>query len=238
METYNLNPESIRNLFNSIAPTYDMLNHVLSFGSDIYWRKMAAHELLGLDGWILDIATGTADLAIEIIHQDTHRKKVLGIDFSRHMIKRAYKKLQKKGLSNSISLSLGDALALPFREDTFSATIIAFGLRNIFDKDLAISEMKRVTRKEGKVVILEFTLPSNGLMKKIYPIYFKMILPFIGGLISGDRGAYSYLPQSVIQFQNAEDYGRIMERHGLEILNIKKLTSGIASIIVGIKKYR
>lgn len=215
-----------------------MLNHILSFGSDIYWRKKAAHELLGLDGWILDIATGTGDLAIEITKKDNCTRKVLGMDFSKNMIKRAYQKLEKKGLSNSISLSIGDALFLPFREETFSATIIAFGLRNIFNKDLAISEIKRVTKKGGKVVILEFTLPSNILMKKIYPIYFKRILPIIGGLISGDRGAYSYLPRSVIQFKNIEDYGSIMERYGLEILSIKKLTFGLASIITGIKKYR
>jgi demethylmenaquinone methyltransferase/2-methoxy-6-polyprenyl-1,4-benzoquinol methylase len=236
MKTYNPDPESIQNLFNNIAPTYDMLNHILSFGSDILWRKKAAHELRGVSGWILDIATGTGDLAIEIIHQDTNKRKVLGLDFSRHMIGKAHKKLQRKGLSNYITLSLGDAIALPFREDTFSATIIAFGLRNIIQKDIAISEMKRVTKNGGKVVILEFTLPSKGLMNKLYPIYFKRILPWIGGIISGDREAYSYLPQSIIQFQNAEDYEGLLERYGLEVLSVRKLTWGIASIIVGMKK--
>src|SRR5512139_3768490 len=116
MKTYFLHPESIRNLFDNIAPTYDLLNHLLSLRRDHYWRKMAVRELRELEGWILDIATGTGDVAIEIIHQNGHHRKVFGLDFSKPMIKRAQQKVLEKGLSKTIALSLGDALSLPFRD--------------------------------------------------------------------------------------------------------------------------
>lgn len=236
MNTYHLHPESIRNLFDNIAPTYDLLNHLLSLGRDFYWRKMAVQELKGLEGWILDIATGTGDVAIEMIRRNHHQRKVFGLDFSEPMIKGAYRKVLKKGLSQTIALSLGDALSLPFRENTFSGVMIAFGLRNILKKEQALSEMIRVIKEDGKVVILEFTLPQKGPMRKVYPIYFKRILPLVGGFISGNRGAYSYLPESVHHVQYAEEYEEMMRRSGLKNVTSRRLTCGIASIMVGIKK--
>ncbi len=238
MTTYFLHPESIRNLFNNIASTYDFLNHFLSFGRDYYWRKKAVQGLEGLEGWILDIATGTGDVAIEIIHQNDHHRKVFGLDFSHPMIKKAQRKVLNKGLSQTITLSLGDALSLPFRDNTFRAAMIAFGLRNIVKKEQALSEMVRVIQKGGKVIILEFTFPQKGLMRRLYPIYFQRILPWVGGFISGDRGAYAYLPESVLQFASAENYEKMMKRGGLENVTSKSLTGGVASIISGIKKCR
>jgi len=236
MKTYFLHPDSIRNLFGNIAPTYDLLNHLLSLGRDFYWRKMAVRELEMLEGWILDIATGTGDVAIEIIHQNNHHKKVFGLDFSAPMIKRAQRKVLVKGLSQTIVLSLGDALSLPFRDNTFSASMIAFGLRNIVKKDQALSEMVRVIKKGGKVIILEFTFPQKGLMRRLYPIYFQRVLPRVGGFISGDRGAYAYLPESVFHFASAENYEEIMKKVGLENVGSRSLTGGVASVISGIKK--
>ncbi len=235
MKTYRLHPDSIRNLFDNIAPTYDFLNHLLSLGRDLYWRRMAVQELKGLRGWILDIATGTGDVAMEIIHQNDHRRKVFGLDFSKPMINRAQRKVLEKGLSQTIALSLGDALSLPFRDNTFSASMIAFGLRNIVKKEQALSEMVRVIKKGGKVIILEFTLPQNGLMRRLFPIYFQRILPWMGGLISGDRGAYAYLPESVFHFASSENYEEIMRKVGLENVGSRSLTGGVASIISGTK---
>jgi demethylmenaquinone methyltransferase/2-methoxy-6-polyprenyl-1,4-benzoquinol methylase len=235
MTTYFLHPESIRNLFNNIAPTYDFLNHFLSLGRDCYWRKKAVQGLEGLEGWILDIATGTGDVAIEIIHQNDHHRKVFGLDFSHPMIKKAHRKILDKGLSQTITLSLGDALSLPFRDNTFRAAMIAFGLRNIMKKEQALSEMVRVIQKGGKVIILEFTFPQKGLMKRLYPIYFQRILPWVGGFISGDQGAYAYLPESVLHFASAENYEEIMTRAGLENVGSQSLTGGVASVISGIK---
>jgi demethylmenaquinone methyltransferase/2-methoxy-6-polyprenyl-1,4-benzoquinol methylase len=237
MKTYSLHPKSIRNLFDNIAPTYDLLNHLLSLGRDLYWRKMAVRELKGFEGWILDVATGTGDGAMEIIHQNGHNRKVFGLDFSELMIKEAYRKLLRQDLSKTIVFTLGDALSLPFRENAFSASMMAFGLRNILEKDQALAEMVRVVKRGGKVVILEFTLPQKGLMERLYPIYFKRVLPWVGGFVSGDRGAYSYLPESVLHLPNAEDYEEVMLRSGLENVTSRRLTCGIASLMVGVKRH-
>jgi demethylmenaquinone methyltransferase/2-methoxy-6-polyprenyl-1,4-benzoquinol methylase len=236
MKTYAFHPESIRNLFNNIAPTYDFLNHLLSLRRDFYWRKKAVQELKGLGGWILDIATGTGDVAMEIIHQNGDHSKVFGLDFSESMIKRARRKVSGKGLSQTIALSLGDALSLPFRNDTFNASIVAFGLRNIVKKKQALSEMVRVIKKGGKVIILEFTFPQGGLMKRLYPTYFQRVLPRVGGFVSGDQGAYAYLPESVFHFPSVENYEEIMRKVGLENVSSQSLTGGVASVISGIKK--
>jgi demethylmenaquinone methyltransferase/2-methoxy-6-polyprenyl-1,4-benzoquinol methylase len=236
MRTYFLHPESIRNLFNNIAPTYDLLNHLLSLGRDFYWRKKAVQELKGIEGWILDMATGTGDVAIEIIHQNGDHGKVFGLDFSEPMINRARRKVLGKGLSQTIALSLGDALSLPFRDNTFNASIVAFGLRNIVEKEQALFEMVRVIKKGGKVIILEFTFPQKGLMRRIYPIYFQKILPRVGGFVSGDQGAYAYLPESVSHFASAENYEEIMRKVGLENVSSQSLTGGVASVISGTKK--
>jgi demethylmenaquinone methyltransferase/2-methoxy-6-polyprenyl-1,4-benzoquinol methylase len=236
MKTYSPHPDSIRNLFDNIATTYDLLNHLLSLGRDLYWRKMAAQELKGLEGWILDIATGTGDVAIEIIRQNNQHRKVYGLDFSEPMIKRAQQKVFKKGLSKTIAFSLGNALSLPFGDNTFSASMIAFGLRNIVKKRQALSEMVRVVKGGGKVIILEFTFPEKGWMRRLFPIYFQRILPWLGGFISGDQGAYAYLPESVLHFASVENYEEIMGEVGLENVDSQSLTGGIACIISGMKK--
>jgi len=236
MKTYSFHPESIRNLFNNIAPTYDFLNHLLSLRRDVYWRKMAVREFKGSNGWMLDIATGTGDVAIEMIGQENHERKVFGFDFSGPMLRRAREKLSKKGVHRKVALGLGDALSLPFRKNTFNGVMIAFGLRNIMEKEQALSEMVRVVKPGGKVVVLEFTFPQKGLMRRLYPIYFKKILPWIGGWISGDRGAYAYLPESVIHFRHAQEYEELMRKSGLENVLSRPLTGGVASIISGIKK--
>lgn len=236
MNTYRLHPESIRRLFNNIAPTYDLANHLLSLGTDFYWRRKAVQEIKGLNGWILDIATGTGDVAIKMIRQNGRYRKVFGIDFSEPMIRKAKQKVLRDGLSQKISLSLGDALFLPFRGNTFSASTIAFGLRNIPNKEQAVLEMVRVIKKGGKVIILEFTFPNKGLMRTIYPFYFQRVLPRIGGFISGDREAYTYLPESVFHFASAENYMEIMKKVGLQNVRSRALTGGVACLISGTKK--
>ena len=202
----------------------------------MYWRTRAVRELNGVDGWILDIATGTGDVAIEIIRQGKGKRRVLGLDFSEPMLRKACEKLLKKRLLSAIDVSLGDALFLPFQDNTFNASVIAFGLRNILKKEEALAEMTRVTKKGGKVIVLEFTFPERGPMRRLYPSYFMKILPWVGGLISGDKGAYAYLPQSVFHFQSPEKYRELMKGVGLDNVTSTGLTFGIASIITGIKK--
>ncbi len=235
MKTYQFRPESIRSLFNHIAPSYDFLNHLLSLRQDIYWRKRAVQELKGFKGWILDIATGTGDGAIELIKQDGPLRKVFGIDFSEPMIRRAQKKMTQKDLFKNIFLGLGDALALPFKEGIFSAAFIAFGLRNIMRKEEALSEMVRVLKRGGKVVVLEFTFPQKGAMSWFFSFYIKKILPRIGGLLSRNKGAYAYLPESILRFQKIEDYKNLMIGAGLVEISVFPLTGGIVAILSGIK---
>lgn len=237
MKTYSPHPDSIRSLFDNIAPTYDLLNHLLSMGRDLYWRKKAVQELIGFEGKILDLATGTGDIAIQIICQNGPYQKVYGLDFSKSMMKRAKKKILERGLDNAIQFIYGDGLFLPFKGSTFSALIIAFGLRNIVEKEKALSEMVRVVKPGGKLVVLEFTLPGKGWMKRCFPIYFQRILPWLGGIISGDLGAYAYLPKSVSYFPSVKKYEELMRGAGLEAVRSQSLTGGIASVISGIKKW-
>jgi demethylmenaquinone methyltransferase/2-methoxy-6-polyprenyl-1,4-benzoquinol methylase len=235
MEKYCLHPKSIQRLFDSVAPRYDFLNHLLSMRRDICWRRVAVQELRGLNGWILDNATGTGDVAFELLRHGDSGRRIAGLDFSEPMIRIAHRKVLSQHREGEVFLSLGDALSLPFPDNTFSASMTAFGLRNIPEKEKALSEMVRVTRHGGKVVLLEFTLPRHGWMRWIYPFYFTRILPWVGGLISGDRAAYRYLPESVLWFQTSEDYARLMRQCGLEQLQCRSLTSGIASLFVGTK---
>jgi demethylmenaquinone methyltransferase/2-methoxy-6-polyprenyl-1,4-benzoquinol methylase len=238
MKTYSLHPDSIRQLFNAIAPRYDFLNHLLSLRRDIAWRRSAVRALRGIEGRFLDIATGTGDVAIEIVRQGNGRRSIWGIDFSWPMLKKAQDKLLRHGLGGAIALAQADALTLPFRDSTFAATIMAFGLRNIPEKERALLEMIRVTSEGGRIVILEFTFPKAGLFRALYPIYFMKVLPWVGGIISGDRGAYGYLPQSVLHFPSATDYLSLMRKAGLTDLRSWTLTFGIAHLLVGTKKNR
>lgn len=235
MKIYQSHPESIRSLFDHIAPKYDLLNHLLSLKRDVYWRKKAVQELKGYEGWILDLATGTGDGAIEIVRQNGHIRQVFGIDFSEPMIRRAQKKMAERDLLQSIFLGLGDALALPFKAGIFSASFIAFGLRNIVKKEEALSEMVRVVKRGGKVVVLEFTFPQKGAVGWFLSFYINKILPWIGGLLSGNLAAYQYLPESILRFPKIEDYKNLMIRAGLVKISSIPLSGGTVAILSGIK---
>ena len=152
------------------------------------------------------------------------------------MLRRAYRKISSKGFLSKILLGHGDALFLPFKENVFSASVVAFGLRNILHKEQALEEMIRVVKEGGKVMVLEFTLPTKGMIKLLYLFYFQRILPWLGGLISGDREAYAYLPKSVSHFPDVEDYERMLKKSGLGEVVTRKLTFGVVSLISGTKK--
>lgn len=236
MHKYSSHPDSVKKLFDTIAPHYDSLNHLLSIFIDIYWRKAAVRKLRGIKGLILDIATGTGDIVIEILNHNKFKSKVVGIDFSPSMIKNAKKKMMKRGLLENAHLIIGDALYLPFQDNTFEAAIISFGLRNILDKKRALSEMIRVIKNGGKLIVLELTLPNRWFLRKIYPFYFKKILPHLGGSISGDKPAYEYLLESIYQFKDSNHYEKLMKESGLKEIFVYHLNFGLAFIATGIKK--
>lgn len=226
----------IQAMFSSIAPRYDLLNRLLSFGRDRYWRRFAVNQLPVLKAaMFLDVATGTGDVAIEIAKQHIPDTKIIGIDFSDQMLELGRKKIIKMGYQEQIDLHFGDVTSLPFKDKTFDATIIAFGIRNVVDYRRGIYEMMRVVKDGGKVVILEFTNSQNRFLKWPYYIYFTKVLPIIGEIISGRKGAYKYLPNSVLDFPDSEELKKTMEETGLQEVKYYNLTFGITTVHVGIK---
>jgi len=226
----------IQAMFSSIAPRYDLLNRLLSFGRDRYWRRFAVKQLPKKDaGIFLDIATGTGDIAIEIVKQHTRNVRVIGIDFSEQMLEFGRRKILKKGYQEQIELRLGDVASLPFEDKIFDSAIIAFGIRNVEDYKHGLREITRVVKDGGKVVILEFTPSQNQLLKWPYHIYFTKILPFIGKIISKAKDAYKYLPESVLEFPGPEELKKIMEETGLQEVKYYNLSFGITAVHVGTK---
>lgn len=226
--------EQVADMFNNISKKYDLLNHVLSMGIDITWRKKAI-SLLKKDQpkLILDIATGTGDFAIEALALNPD--KVVGVDISEGMLAEGRKKLAKKKLEDRIELQLGDSEKLLFEENKFDAVIVSFGVRNFENLEKGLSDMYRVLRPGGKTVIVEFSKPKKFPMKQAYNFYFKYILPKIGKVVSKDDDAYTYLPESVQAFPDGKDFLGILEQVGFKNTTCKPLTFGISSIYIGEK---
>lgn len=226
--------EQVAKMFNNISKRYDLLNHLLSLGIDITWRKKAIKKLTKHQPKIiLDVATGTGDFAIEALKLNP--EKVIGVDISEGMLEHGRKKLEKKGLSDRIELLYGDSENLPFDDNKFEAIIAAFGVRNFENLEAGLTEMHRVMKKGGKVVILEFSRPSKFPFKQLYNFYFKFILPLIGRIIAKDQSAYSYLPESVQHFPDGDNFLNILNKIGFTKTQCTPLTFGISSIYTGIK---
>jgi len=223
-------------MFDSIAWRYDFLNHLFSFHIDKIWRRKAVNELRGqsLDK-VLDVATGTADLALAI-QKRLHPGHITGIDISEGMLAIGRQKTEKKGLGQQITLQYGDSEAIPFDNHTFDAVTVAFGVRNFGNPEKGLCEMYRVLKPGGKVVILEFSIPENRIFRRIFHFYFFRILPFIGRMVTKDTHAYNYLPNSVQSFPCGTDFKDKMENCGFSEVKIKLLTFGVATIYTGRKR--
>lgn len=226
--------QQIEVMFNNIASHYDFLNHFLSLGIDVLWRKKAVSILKKENPKIiLDIATGTADFAIENLN--VNPDKVIGIDIAEEMLAKGRKKITDKNLSDKIEIMKADAENLPFSNNTFDAITVGYGVRNFENLENGLKEMLRVLKPNGVAVILEFSKPKTFLFKHIYNIYFLHILPFLGKLISNDKNAYSYLPESVKFFPDGPEFLEILKKTGFKELKCVVLTFGISSIYVGRK---
>lgn len=219
-------------MFDAIAARYDTLNRILSLGMDQGWRRKAVAALaLPTDARVLDLATGTGDLAIAIA--ETHRDAtVTGVDPSRNMLNEGERKVRELHLSKRIELLVGDAQALEFEDETFHGVTIAFGIRNVPDRLKALKEMKRVTRTGGRVVVLELSEPRAGVMGVLARTYVHAIVPRVGGLLSGTK-EYRYLQKSIAAFPPASEFARMMEEAGLTMLETCPLTFGVAHLYVG-----
>jgi demethylmenaquinone methyltransferase/2-methoxy-6-polyprenyl-1,4-benzoquinol methylase len=222
-------------MFDDIAGRYDFLNHLLSFGVDRIWRKKAIKAISEThkNSKIIDIACGTGDLSIAALKLDPEYVK--GIDISQKMIDLGREKIIKSGISDRIELIKGDSEKICFNDNSFDVAMTAFGVRNFSEPMKGLAEMKRVIRKGGLIMILEFSKPSGFLFRQIYSFYFLKILPYIGKLFSNNRQAYSYLPSSVMQFPDSQQFMDIMKRAGLSEIKQKKLSFGIATIYTGLK---
>lgn len=223
-------------MFDSIAPSYDFLNHFLSFGTDRIWRKKAIQIISESykNPRILDVAAGTADLSIAAIKLDPEH--ITGIDISVKMLEIGREKISRKRLDDRIELIQGDSEKIPFANDHFDVAMVAFGVRNFADPLKGLSEMTRVVRRGGMVMVLEFSKPVKSPVRQLYIFYFLNVLPNIGRLFSKNKKAYSYLPESVMQFPDNEQFIELMMKAGLSSVRQEKLTWGVASIYTGLKQ--
>jgi demethylmenaquinone methyltransferase/2-methoxy-6-polyprenyl-1,4-benzoquinol methylase len=218
-------------MFSSIAPRYDFLNRLLSLGRDQVWRRSAVSQIPLLEnGIILDIATGTGDIALALARIQPKSTRIIGLDFSSPMLKIAYQKITKEGLDKQIKIALADALFLPLGTETVNAAIIAFGLRNFVDPAQGLAEIYRVIRPGGHLVILEFSIPKNYLFQRLYHIYFLKILPRLGGMVSKNHKAYHYLPESVLAFPQGNSLKERLMKNGFQEVHYYPLTGGIAMV--------
>jgi demethylmenaquinone methyltransferase/2-methoxy-6-polyprenyl-1,4-benzoquinol methylase len=216
-------------MFSGIAKRYDLLNHLLSGNVDKRWRRIVAtrvRDKLSGSARVLDVACGTGDLALTLFENTGAR--VVGTDFCRPMLEIAANKTAQR-----VPLIEGDALALPFRDGSFEAATIAFGLRNLASVEGGLAELRRVLKPGGWVAVLEFSRPANAMLRPVFSLYFTKVLPLMGGLISGSRYAYSYLPASVQKFPDQEQLSLLMEQAGFDRVQFENLTGGIAALHMG-----
>lgn len=222
--------EQVEEMFDNIAPTYDKLNRVLSMRVDTLWRKnvikllkKAPHDS------ILDIATGTCDLPIAI-NKSLDCKQLVGLDLSEEMLAYGQKKLNDNNIADQVKLIKGDSENLPFDDNSFDAITCSFGVRNFENLLAGLSEMRRVVKENGQVIILEFSTPQNIIFRNLYYFYFFNVLPFVGNLFSGDKRAYSYLPESVKAFPSGNDFADKLKQAGFKTVLCKPQTIGICTI--------
>jgi demethylmenaquinone methyltransferase/2-methoxy-6-polyprenyl-1,4-benzoquinol methylase len=229
---------AIGSMFDDIAFRYDFLNHLLSFGIDRIWRRKAIAVISEThrNPRILDIATGTADLAIAAMKLDPLH--ITGIDISPKMIESGKEKIQKKGFTEKIDIIEGDSENIPFGDRTFDVAMVAFGVRNFSDRLKGLSEMNRILNEKGMIMVLEFSRPERFPFRQLYHFYFRIMLPVIGRLISGNRIAFSYLPDSVMEFPDNEKFMDLMRSAGFHRISHRKLTGGIACIYTGFKSMK
>ena len=224
--------EGIRRLFNSIASDYDRLNHILSLNIDKGWRRKAVKEIADKDSpvKVLDVACGTGDFTIEIAKKVSAGSEVIGVDISEGMMEIGKEKMLKAGVT--AEMTVADCESLPYDQNTFDRIAVGFGVRNFEHLDLGLREMCRVLKPDGKLVILELSLPSNRFVRGCYMLYFQKILPMVGGFLSGDRGAYEYLRTSVLRFPAPDKFIEMLKSAGFEQVEHRPLTFGICRMYV------
>jgi len=226
---------TVKEIFSTVTPTYDFLNHFLSLRQDIGWRRVAARRMRFFETYrLLDLAAGTGDLTIEAARKHP-TLQVVGVDFVRKMLDAGRAKIEKESISTRVRLLQGDALHLPFSDKSFDAASIAFGIRNIPDKIRALREMARVVVSGGQVIVLEMASPQRGFIRRIYHVYLRRILPRLAEAFSRNPAAYHYLADSIINFPSPKAFRNMMEEVGLARVEIHPLTFGTTYLFLGYK---
>jgi demethylmenaquinone methyltransferase/2-methoxy-6-polyprenyl-1,4-benzoquinol methylase len=229
-------PARIAGMFDAIAARYDLLNRVLSGGLDQRWRARAVRALcLAPADTLLDLCTGTADVAVAAATGPSPAGRVIGIDFSHEMLRLGLDKVRGRSLASRVTLARGDAMQLPLASGSVDAAVISFGIRNVQAPDVALRELARVTRPQGRLAILEFGLPRSRTFRALYLWYASRLLPAVGRLISRHASAYAYLPESVSRFPPPEAFGRTLQDNGFPHVEVIPLTLGIVYLYVARK---
>lgn len=227
--------EQVEQMFDSIAHSYDLLNHTLSWGIDKHWRKAAIEKLRPYaPQFILDVATGTGDFAI-LAAQELNPKQILGIDLSEGMMSIGHEKVKQVGLENIIHFQREDCLNLKLSNNSFDAVMVAYGIRNFADLDRGLQEMLRVLRPKGHLVIIELTSPIRFPMKQLFWLYSHVLMPTLGKIISRDSKAYSYLPATMEAFPQGEEMQRILQKNGFNNISFKRFTFGLSTLYCATK---
>ena len=221
-----------REMFAGIAPRYDLINRLMSWGQDNRWRRVAVGIACPGRGRVLDVATGTGDMALELARQTS---SVVGLDLCPEMLSRGQAKTEKKGLGSSVDFIVGDALTLPFSDNSFDCALNGFALRNVADIKLFLTELRRVVKPGGRVVCLELVRPASGIVGAFYRFYLNKIVPVLGSWLSSDGKAYRYLPDSVGCFLSIAEFQKIMEEVGFRQVVSRRLNLGTIAVHVGVK---
>lgn len=225
--------QQVEQMFDSIAPAYDFMNRAMTLGIDRLWRRKAVGMLRAdKPEMVLDVATGTGDLAI-LLARKLPQARITGVDLSSGMIKVGQEKIAAKGLSNRICLQVGDCLSLPFDDGTFDCVTVAYGVRNFSDLEAGYREMHRVMRPGGKLCVIELSTPRNRIVKPLYNLYTKHIIPLVGRMVSKDTRAYSYLPESIAAVPQRESMCELMRRAGFKEAHFRSMTFGVCTIYIG-----
>ena len=221
----------VKEMFDRIAPKYDFLNRLLSMRQDIVWRtQMVKAANLTKNSRVLDVACGTCDVALEVNSQLKNHLQIFGLDFSFGMLRLGKQKLKNK---NNMVLLNADALNLPFMHNVFDAVFIAFGIRNIMNRQKAVTQFFNVLNNGGRLAVLELTTPQKGFLRSLYLLYFQKILPVIGSFFSKHNNAYTYLPESVLKFPTPIEFSKIMKKAGFKDIRFKQMTFGIVTLFIG-----
>ena len=238
MKPYNsqkTKKEEVQQMFDNIAPTYDKLNHILSLSIDKMWRRRVVRKVRRMKPEkIMDLATGTGDLAIKMA-KAMPKAKIMGVDLSEKMLAVAAEKVRRKGLDDHIALYQGDAENLDVTDGVLDVVTVAFGVRNFGNLEQGLSEIMRSLRSGGHIVVLEFSTPRNWFVRKCYQFYSNHVMKPVGGMVSKDRKAYDYLPDSIVEFPDRERFLEIMERTGFVECRRRSQSLGIAQIYIGKK---